>query len=158
MIDQATLKQIVHYNPETGAFTWIKDGHRRKGCTITSRNAFGYIQVWIAPKNYSGHRLAWLYVHGELPQGHIDHANGDPADNRIINLRLCDDALNHGNMKVKRKGLKGAWFNKSRGTWHAIAQCRGEKHYLGTFPSEEAAHEFYMAKAKELFGEFARAS
>lgn len=162
MIEADALREIVHYDPLTGVFTWLKNGHRhRVGKPITSKNGAGYIQIWIKPKMYYGHRLAWLYVHGELPSGLIDHVNGVPSDNRIANLRIADDTQNLANARLRKdnaSGYKGVWFNKLRDTWHAMVACRGQKHYLGTFSSREEAHAAYVAAAKTHFGEYARAA
>ena len=155
-LDAASLRELVHYDPETGVFTRLANER-----PITSKNAGGYIQVWLKPKMYYGHRLAWLYVYGELPPGLIDHINCDRSDNRIANLRIADNTQNLANARIRSdnaSGYKGIWFNKLRNTWHAMVECRGEKHYLGTFASPDAAHDAYAAAAKEHFGEYARAA
>lgn len=80
MISAEDLRRIVSYDSKTGIFT--RDG-RQTGC----RRIDGVILIEINCKRYTGHRLAWLYVNGTLPN-RIEHINGDKSDNRIANLRI----------------------------------------------------------------------
>ncbi|WP_292613113.1 HNH endonuclease signature motif containing protein, partial [Nitrobacter sp. 62-13] len=82
----ACVRELLHYDPETGRFTW-RSGQKagRAAGSIGGR----YVQIMIGKKNYLAHRLAWLYVHDSPPLEEIDHVNGDPRDNRINNLRLA---------------------------------------------------------------------
>lgn len=98
MITQEELKRLLHYNPDTGNFTWLvkRGSHaaiRRAGYYHNKnkyKNSFGYRKIEIYDIQYFEHRLAWLYVYGLLPPDdmHIDHINGCHDDNRIVNLRV----------------------------------------------------------------------
>ena len=44
-----------------------------------------------------------------------------------------------------------------KGRWRAEIYKDGRAHRLGTFATPEGAHAAYVAAARKLFGEFARA-
>ena len=60
------------------------------------------------PINLSCARLAWVLFYGEaIPEGLvIDHINGDPSDNRIVNLRLVTQKDNARNCRRKKRPAK----------------------------------------------------
>lgn len=101
-ISQELLKSKVKYDPETGLFSWIKGSRAGKaGAIAGSLTKYGYIRFWIGEKIYMAHRLAWLYVHGYMPENAIDHINGIRDDNRMSNLQEVSRACN--NAKCSRK-------------------------------------------------------
>ena len=50
-------------------------------------------------------------------------------------------------------GFKGVSLTK-RGTYSANISINGRVKYLGAYPTPEEAHAVYLAKAKELRGQF----
>ena len=114
-IDVKYLKEILDYNESTGIFTWkVKrnsfGGKVAPGAIAGSKkDDGGYIRIVIDQKKHYAHRLAFLYVHGYIPNV-IDHLNGNTFDNRIENLRfLCPNChslkktfKNTGNRKSTR--------------------------------------------------------
>lgn len=103
-----------------------------------------------------------VYLHRLItnaPRGlEVDHINGNPLDNRRENLRICSRSENEQN-KVKRKGssqYKGVFYAKREQRWIAKIQVNGRQTTLGYFKSEHDAARIYDAKARELFGAFAR--
>lgn len=86
----------------------------------------------------------------------VDHINGDPLDNRRINLRICTHTENMQNQRLPKNntsGFKGvsAW----KGRWMAQIMARGKHRVLGMFSTPEEAHVAYCEAAKALHGEFA---
>ena len=86
MISQKELKQCVDYDPKSGLFTrkqidYVPANARWEGATCGWRARNGYIRISINGKDYAAHRLAWLWVNGNMPSGDIDHLNGVRADN-----------------------------------------------------------------------------
>jgi hypothetical protein len=90
------------------------------------------------------------------PNIQVDHINGNTLDNRKINLRESNNATNHMNQSVRsdnKSGFKGV--SKRKNKWMARIGKNG-KINLGTFNTPEEAAKAYDAKAKELFGEYAK--
>lgn len=157
MITQARLKEVLTYYPDTGDFVW--SGQPRVG--VSNGKPAGNLmptgrRIRIDRVEYKAHRLAWLYVHGTWPDGEIDHANGDPTDNRLCNLRDATHDQNMGNSKRRTdntSGRKGVARSAAKGErWRA--HFRGQ--YLGSFATKEEAHAAYQQAADGHFGEFAR--
>jgi len=144
MITQEQLKEILHYNPETGIFTWrTKAAVRIKigdvaGFVCDTR----YIRIKIKGKPYVAHRLAWLYVYGVWPKEQIDHINHDRADNRIINLREVTHQENQKNQSMRKantSGVCGVSWEKGVRKWRARITVKGIKISLGCFADKDAA-------------------
>ena len=162
MVTQERLKELFSYDPEAGDFVRLvgRPGpNARAGDVAGCDNGQGYVRIYVDGHGYKAHRLAWLYVHGEWPK-HIDHVNGDRADNRIDNLRSVNQQQNNMNLPVYKNntsGLRGVSFYKRTGRWKAQIQASGKKIGLGYFDTPDEAHAAYVSAAEELHGEFARA-
>ena len=150
------LKEVVHYNPETGEFTRKDPKLRSCNGTIPKNPRHAYLNIGIDYRVYKAHRLAWLYTHGEWPKGQIDHINGDKLDNRISNLRVATPSQNKQNARKarsdSRSGLLGAtWYSKGK-KWRAAIQVDGKKKHLGYFDTAQEAHDVFMKAKRELHG------
>ena len=86
----------------------------------------------------------------------VDHVNHNKLDNRAENLRICSAAENLRN-QTSRKKYKGVFLltGKRKKKWQSIIIFNRERHYLGTFATEEEAAMAYNEAAVTLFGEFA---
>lgn len=96
------LKELLHYDPSTGKFTWRvqrtgRGGSKPGDIAGTVHGARGYLRVVIDRERLYLHRLAWMYVYGAMPIGVVDHINRNPSDNRIVNLRDTTPAVNSVN-------------------------------------------------------------
>lgn len=159
-LTQARLHEFLNYDPDTGLFTWrMQRAYRFKIGDRAGTSWNGYILIGVDGIRYKGHRLAWLYVHGEWPDGNLDHIDCDRSNNRIANLRLATRTQNGGNSRKSKRntsGFKGVSWNKDTGRWMANIQFNARPTYLGLFDTREAAHAAYCEAAQKHFGEFAR--
>jgi hypothetical protein len=156
MITQARLKELLNYDATTGVFNWAISRSVKKGTELTSIDNDGYIRVQLDYVSYRAHRLAWLWVYGEMPSKNLDHKNLVKTDNRIDNLRLATTQENNRNFP-KRKNCrsiyKGVVYEKDIIT--ARIKIDGKLIRLGKFDTELNAHQAYCLAAKKYFGEFA---
>jgi len=76
--------------------------------------------------------------------GVVDHINGIRSDNRLSNLRVGTIRDNNSNRTSHRNGrLVGTTYDKDRDTWRSLIYTDGSQIYLGTFETEQLAHERY---------------
>lgn len=155
-LTQARLKELLHYDPETGVFTWKTSwGNRRVPGDVAGKahNVTGYTVIRLDGVNYRGQRLAWLYQTGEWPEGEIDHINGLRSDDRLCNLRACSKAENQQN-RVSASGatskLLGVSWSAWAKRWRAQIKFAGVVRYLGSFHTEDEAHQAYLKAKREL--------
>ena len=150
------LREVLQYDPLTGIFTWKsrQGGRALAGAIAGQVKDKGYRSIQFKGAQYLEHRLAWLYVHGEMPANHIDHIDCVKNNNRICNLRDITRAENYQNIKkatsknpTKLLGVHPA----SRGSmfYAAITINKVQKH-IGSFKTKELAHEAYLKVKREL--------
>lgn len=131
IITQETLKRHLHYNGVTGVFTRIKNN--KPSGSIDNR---GYVRLFVNGAEYQAHRLAWLYVYGEMPVSQIDHKNHVRDDNRIVNLAASTHKENGRNQKrhiTNTSGLSGVGFVKPNNKWKACIRVGDITRHLGTY-------------------------
>lgn len=149
LITQERLKELLHYDNATGVFTrkmWRGGTSRAGSVAGASHGKSGYLQMSIDGRLYFAHRLAWLYEYGRWPEHLIDHINGDPADNRIQNLRDVPQIKNMQNLRRRSLGATGFRGVKEHRPGQYIAQIshKGVNRYLGSFRTPEDAHAAYL--------------
>lgn len=157
------LKSVLHYEPVTGVWTWIKAISQRGkvGAVAGCIKDTGYRSIGVYRKEYRSNRLAHFYMTGEWPKNHIDHENLDTTDDRWNNLREATPTQNNANWGRKstnKSGYKGVSWNKANKKWVAYLQVGRKNRNLGYFTTPEAAHERYCEEARITFGEFYRAA
>ena len=108
MITQQYLKEILHYNPDTGVFMWkeAKRGRNRFKPAGTY-DCNGYLIIKIDYKRYRACRLAWVYMTGKEPEKLIDHINRNVADDRWSNLREATHNQNQQNKSIAKNNTSG---------------------------------------------------
>lgn len=144
MLTQARLKEVLHYDPDTGKFTrLISSKPQYVGKLAGSLSGTGHVQIRIDGPHYYGHRLAWLYMTGNWPI-EIDHKNRIRDDNRWKNLRQvshAENCRNQENFSNNTSGHTGVhWFKRDQ-MWIARIQVEGKRKFLGKFDSKDEAIE-----------------
>jgi len=157
-LTQERLKEILHYNPETGIFTNLK---KKQGPNNTKQDAgwldksTGYIRISIDNKTYRIHRLAFLYMEGYLPK-EADHRDTNPLNNSWNNLRDCSKSQNSMNRNLRadnKTGHKG--MSLHRGLYICDVKAKGiRKTKSFHLEEKEAALEWLHSTRKELHGNF----
>lgn len=149
------LRQLLDYDPETGAFTWRERspdlfvGKKYSadrlaatwngnfaGTAALTNHSNGYLKGRILGRSVKAHRAAWAIYYNEWPTGHIDHINHNRADNRIANLRIVTRAENMRNSSRasnNTSGVTGVSWCKKRGKWVARIIRDGRLKHLGYF-------------------------
>lgn len=155
MISQYELKEVLDYDMNTGLFTWkTKNQKHNVGDIAGGDDGQGYIRICINKKTIRAHRLAWLYMTGEIPDV-IDHINRIKSDNRFSNLRNVspyENSINRGATKRSLSGSKGVSFNKNLNKWRARITAFGKKIHIGYYENLEDAKEAYMNTSLHFFG------
>ena len=110
-IHGGNIKEYVHFNRETGVFTWrCRTPRNSNDRTFLKNNAGkpirfrlhdGYQTFKIGNQERKAHQWAWLYTNGELPAEGlvIDHIDRNPTNNAIKNLRAVSRAENNRNIQ-----------------------------------------------------------
>jgi hypothetical protein len=112
--------------------------------------------VKIGGRAFKRAHIVFALTRGRWPELQIDHINGDPLDDRPINLREAtqmQNAWNHRTRK-KRSGLPMG-VRLLEGRYQARIGYMKQAINLGFYATAEEAEAVYRAKRKELFGEYA---
>lgn len=149
------LREVLHYDPETGVFTRLESGSRkdvlgRSAGTLTQQ---GYLKTMVDSRTYYLHRLAWLHERGTWPKDQMDHINGVKSDNRLANLRECSCGENQQNRARSTRALSplpGVCWHKRDRVWVASVTLSGRRRNLGSFRTAEEASAAYLAEKARL--------
>jgi hypothetical protein len=147
---------------EDGDLYWIDSPNSLvpAGSKAGSLRNDGYVGIFIKGTYYFAHRIVWEMFNGEIPAGLvIDHIDGDRANNRVENLRLCTFQQNHfnrGKQSNNKSGFKGVSWHRQKQKWVAQIKINGRNKFLGFFTNPVKAYEKYCEVAIENYGEYAK--
>lgn len=155
MPSQAKLRQLFVYNFETGELTnRVLRNYRPAGSRAGSIGNRGYRRVGINGEIYAEHRLIWVWVYGDIPNGYlIDHINHNKCDNRIQNLRLVTHQENNLNISLNRRNktnYRGVSMTR-HGKFKASIKHQGKNKYLGTFNTALEAFNCYSQERAKAY-------
>lgn len=145
-LTQERLKELLHYCPETGVFTWIgktsTNTRVKKGMQAGCIRPDGYRYIKICQRAYNASRLAWLYQEGYFPENEVDHINRVTNDDRWENLRHVSrqcNARNRGIHKNNSSGVTGIYWHKEKSKWRAKIKVASKTIHIGYYSTKEAA-------------------
>lgn len=172
-ITPAELRQLLDYDPETGALTWAEpnkswfaspahwEAYQSKcagKAPLANEHSQGYLTGRVMGRMILAHRAAWAHHYGEWPKQNIDHINQDRTDNRIDNLRDVSQVENSRNQRRRSdntSGVTGVYWAADRKKWAAAIALPGGKCVgLGRYDTlKEAAAARKAAEIKYGFHE-----
>jgi hypothetical protein len=174
------LSEALEYNPETGLFTWKRrpeshfqgTEHRDSNSCANNWNSrwagkpamthvgsHGYFSGKIFGTGVLAHRCAYAVMTGSWPSLFMDHINGVRTDNRWSNLRPCNhyESIQNRASYGRTCEYVGVYWNKRLQGDVARVYHAGKSHYCGFSADDpEKVARKRDAKARELFGEFAK--
>lgn len=143
---------MLSYDPETGAFRWLKKPNRciPLGSQAGNKRPDGYFEICLDGKHMLSHRLAWALMTGAWPSGLIDHVDRDRSNNRWANLREGNKSLNAQNTSAIRSstGFRGVTPCRLTGRFVAYIKVNGARKYLGRFKTAHEAGSAYEIARK----------
>lgn len=158
-LTQRRMKERLHYDPETGIFTWRLD---QPSCGLAAGDVAGstsivdgYHRIGVdGDSQRQAHRLAFLYMTGAMPpEGvDVDHMNGVRNDNRWANLRQLSRSENMQNLQAPHADNKSGFLGvaPARERFAAYIRANKKNKYLGTFDTPQEAHAAYVAAKRVL--------
>lgn len=144
------IKEYIRYDSDSGVLYWKKrysnSNNISVGDEVGSKRKTGYRDFSFKGKKYQTHRIIWLFEHGKMPSGEIDHIDGNVGNNHISNLRDVSKRENAQNKRWHRAGkLVGAYWDNEKRRWISRARVPLGRHkYLGSFKTAEEAHAAYL--------------
>ncbi|EOA5670578.1 HNH endonuclease, partial [Pseudomonas aeruginosa] len=149
---QEELRRLLSYCPETGEFRWkVKPPGKVQIGDLAGTKGEAFVYIRFEGRRQKAHRLAFLYMTGEMPLGNVDHIDGNSANNAWSNLRLCTHAENMQNRKVSKRNKSGfLGVSKHSSGWQATIAKDKKYYHLGLFKTPEEAHQAYLAAKAQL--------
>lgn len=143
-MNKSILDSILDYNSISGNFIWKVKPSKKVSIgdiagTITNN---GYFKIRFLGKEYLAHRLAWLSIYGDFPEGILDHIDQDKLNNSINNLREVSISENGHNTKIystNKSGYKNIFWDKTLNKY-SVKLCKNNiKYNIGTYHTLEGA-------------------
>jgi hypothetical protein len=157
-ITAEVIREFLEYIPEAGTLLQKKARPKVKvGAIAGVVTPYGYRYIQLSGKKYAAHRLVWLIETGAMPEGELDHIDGNKLNNKFSNLRVVtrkQNCENKGAQRNNQLGLRGVSYNTRLKKYVAQIQHHGKNKYLGVFSDPQAARAAYILAERELFTHF----
>lgn len=162
------IKASLRCDASTGRLYWLErsDVSHPVNARFAGKEAFtatcgprGERGGMLSGKRMLSHTVVWALTHGCMPNGEIDHINGDPSDNRPCNLRVCTSSqnkMNRGKQVNNTSGFKGVSWHSKAAKWQCHIMVARKSIYLGLFACAHDAHKAYCEASEKYHGSFAR--
>lgn len=133
-------RELLEY--KNGNLYWrVSRGGMMAGSKAGSKTVRKYIVINLNNRQYFIHRVIWLIVFGEWPNGFVDHIDQNRSNNKIENLRVVSHQENFRNQRLpsnNTSGAMGVYLHKS-GKWVASIRNNWMPEYLGIYEKKEDA-------------------
>lgn len=147
-------RPISHFSERA---SWLRFNRHVAGSKAGSPNSNRYLTVGFYVngklRTFQVHRIIWLHVYGQWPDGVIDHIDGNRTNNSISNLRVVTNRDNCRNGKRRRNnqsGISGVNWHKKQQKWNARINDGCRRIHLGSFDRLEDATAARQRAEKEL--------
>jgi hypothetical protein len=155
-LTQKRLKEVLHYDPETGDFIWRVSLNRSTHVgDIAGYINHGYIEIGIDCRRHYAHRLAFLYMEGYFPEHTVDHIDRYPDNNKWENLRHVTqscNARNTGLFRHNKSGITGVYWSKEDHRWVSQICIKNKTKRLGQYKNKtDAAQARWEAEVEYGF-------
>lgn len=162
MISAARLRELFDYEPETGQLVRKVSGRGVKAgvagsIRLDKDNPLGRRFISADGRKYRASHLVWVWHGNSLPE-RLDHIDRNTLNDRIENLRPCDNAQNGWNArlsKANKSGVRGVFWNKATGNWRVRVMVRGRVKELGLHDDLDLAELIANEARKRYHGAFA---
>ena len=152
------LRKYFDYND--GELIWKEKSNRKViiGKQVkTYLSNSGYRLFGFMGKTRIHHRMIFAWHHGYLPP-QVDHIDGNPANNRIENLRACNQYQNQANRKANKSNKSGYknvnWTDRGQ-CWEVKFRHDGKQLHFGYFKDLELASLVAIEARNKYHKEFA---
>jgi hypothetical protein len=155
-MDANILHELFEYRD--GKLYWkISRGRTKAGKEAGRSKKLGYREIRVYGKLYLTHRLIFNMFNGYEPKV-VDHIDGNPANNKIENLRAATCSQNLQNSKTyisNSSGIKGVGWSKKGRKWQVKIQVKNKEIWLGYYDDLELAGLVAEEARNKYHGEFA---
>lgn len=168
LLDYARADSLFHFDGEllywkprprsafrcNQAFLMWNKRYAGKPCGTVNDKGYAVVTVTLNEKSFLhySHRIIWLLTYREWPSQNIDHIDGNPLNNKTINLRDVPQIENNHNLSVSRtntSGVAGVVWCKAAGKWHSRIKVNGKVKHLGSFADFSDAVSARIAAEKK---------
>lgn len=154
-----TLNETFVLDKNSGNLYWNKKVARKiiVGSEAGSSRPDGYKYVQLNKYVLAVHHVVYAMTHGYWPI-EIDHADGNPSNNKPENLRESTRSENNYNRVTpshNTSGYKGVFKQKKGKSWSVRLTVNKVLHRISGFETKELAKEFLDLMRLELHGQYA---
>lgn len=136
-LTQQDIRKLYDYSSKTGTIQ-----RRDEGVAGMYHATNGYLRLRYKGKSCSAHRVIWMYMTGNWPEGDVDHIDHDRLNNRWCNLRVVSRKENMQNASISKSnksGFTGVGWCRQQRQWRAQIMVDGKSIKLGRFDKVEDA-------------------
>jgi len=153
-LTQKRLKELLHYNPDTGVFIWkVSRGGHCSGSIAGGLRHDDRVHISIDNQHFLRSRLAFFYIEGYFPEQDVDHKNRTKTDDRWSNLRHVSRQCNLRNIGLQKNnasGVSGVAFSKRENKWRSTITVNFKQFHIGYFGDFNEAVLYRLAAEKCL--------